>query len=195
MYITYIVLYVLFILFFFFVNAYNFYFPGGLSTTAMVKIQLTDVNDNRPIFYPREYNVSLRESATKLSTDTPVIAVAATDLDSGTFGTISYRIVNGNEAAIFRIHRFTGEIFIARSITISSRSQPFYKLNISATDGGGLKSFDDAEVYISIIDSSHRPPVFEKSRYNYYVKEDVQPGTVVGSVTASSMDTGKYQFL
>ncbi len=170
--------------------------PDGLSTTAMVKVQVTDVNDNRPIFYPSEYNVSLREApSTPSSSSTPIIAVAATDLDSGSFGIISYRIVDGNDGGIFRIDRFSGEIFIAKPSLLSSRSQPYHKLNVSATDGGGLKALRNAEVFISVIDSTHRPPIFEKSRYNYYVKEDAVHGNIVGSVVATSSDSGKNCFI
>lgn len=166
---------------------------GGLSTTAMVKIQLTDVNDNRPIFYPREYNVSLRESAATTLSTMPVVAVVATDLDSDRFGAVSYRIVAGNEAGIYRIDRTTGEIFINKPNLLSSRSQPHYKLNVSASDGGGLRSSQDAEVFISIIDSTQRPPIFEKSRYGYHVKEDEAHGAIIGSVLATSVDSGEFR--
>lgn len=157
----------------------------------MVKIQLTDVNDNRPIFYPREYNVSLREGGASSSTTTPVVVVVATDPDSGRFGSVTYRIVAGNEAGLFRIDRNTGEIFVSRPSLLSTRSQPYHRLNISATDGGGMKAAMDAEVFISVIDSAQRPPLFEKTRYTYAVKEDVKRGTFVGSVKASVTDTGK----
>lgn len=170
---------------------------GGLSTTAMIKMQLTDVNDNRPVFYPREYNVSLKESsqATPQAASTPIVAVVATDPDSGNFGQVSYRIVAGNEAGIFRIDRSSGEIFVARPDMLSVRTQAMHMINISATDGGGLRSRADAVVFLSIIDAMQRPPIFEKARYNYYVKEDIPRGTVVGSVIATSGDTGKQPFL
>ena len=51
----------------------------------MVKVQLTDVNDNRPSFYPHQYNVSLRENHVSSS---PVVVVVATDKDSGTYGQV-----------------------------------------------------------------------------------------------------------
>lgn len=156
----------------------------------MVKIQLTDINDNRPIFYPREYNVSLRENSGISSS--PIVTVVATDLDSGRFGMVSYRIVSGNDAGIFRIDRTTGDIFVTKPNMLSSRSQPFHKLNISASDGGGLRASQDAEVFITVIDSTQRPPIFEKTRYNYYVKEDAGRGTIIGTVTATSSDSGKY---
>ncbi|XP_064539649.1 protein dachsous [Drosophila montana] len=166
---------------------------GGLSTTAMIKLQLTDVNDNRPVFYPREYNVSLRESgpAQASGTPMPIVAVVATDPDAGSFGQVSYRIVAGNEAGIFRIDRASGEIFVIRPDMLSVRTQAMHMLNISATDGGGLRTSTDAVVFLSIIDAQQRPPIFEKARYNYYVKEDVPRGTVVGSVIATSSDTAQ----
>lgn len=157
----------------------------------MIKIQVTDINDNRPIFHPREYNVSLRESPAQ-SSATAIVAVTATDLDSDRYGIISYRIGTGNEAGLFRIDRLTGEIFVARPNMLSGRTHPVHKLNVSASDGGGLRSFHDAEVYVTILDATHRPPIFEKSRYNYMVKEDVPQGTVVGSVLATSLDSGKF---
>ncbi|KAH8260153.1 hypothetical protein KR026_003918, partial [Drosophila bipectinata] len=164
---------------------------GGLSTTAMIKMQLTDVNDNRPVFYPREYNVSLKESSQTpaQSSSAPVVAVVATDPDSGTFGKVSYRIVSGNDAGIFRIDRSSGEIFVARPDMLSVRTQPTHMLNISAIDGAGLRSSSDAVVFLSIIDAMQQPPIFEKARYNYYVKEDIPRGMVVGSVIATSGDS------
>nr|XP_022912562.1 protein dachsous isoform X1 [Onthophagus taurus] len=167
---------------------------GGLSTTAMIKIQITDVNDNRPNFYPREYNVSLREGDTSSnSPKTPVVIVAATDADSGKFGQLTYGIVAGNGAGLFKIDKNTGEISINRPNLLSTRTQRYHRLNISATDGGGLQSSSDAEVFISVIDATQRPPIFEHPRYTYSVKEDVRRDTIVGSVKASVTEIGGRQ--
>lgn len=164
---------------------------GGLSTTAMVKIQVTDVNDNRPIFYPPEYNVSLRDGGASSSATTPVVVVSATDADSGKFGTVTYRIAAGNENGLFRIDRNTGEIFVNRPHQLSTRNQPYHRLNISASDGGNLKSLKDAEVFISVIDSKQRPPIFDPSRYKFSVMENVKKHHVVGKVKAAVIDNGK----
>lgn len=160
----------------------------------MVKIQLTDINDNRPVFYPHHYNVSLRETASTTSSTAPIITVAATDPDSGRFGTITYRIASGNDASLFRIERSTGEIFLNRPNMLSARSQSLHILNVSASDGGGLRTQQDALVYVNIIDSTQRPPIFEKLRYNFYVKEDVSRGSVVGTIQATSTDAGELKY-
>ncbi|TGZ56567.1 Uncharacterized protein DBV15_06350 [Temnothorax longispinosus] len=67
---------------------------GGLSTIAIVRIQVTDVNDNRPIFKPQQYNVTLRSDGVMYN---PILKVVATDLDAGFFGQVAYRITSGNE--------------------------------------------------------------------------------------------------
>lgn len=162
-----------------------FFFPGGLSTTAIVKILVTDVNDNYPVFYPREYNVSLSENRNTHSSTTPIVAVVATDNDSGKFGTVNYRIVSGNDGNVFRIDRNTGEIFVTQPNILSARSQNRYKLNVSAVDGAGLRSISDAEVFITVTDSSRGPLIFERTKYRFKIREDAKRSSVVGSVKAT----------
>lgn len=162
---------------------------GGLSTIAIVRIQVTDVNDNRPIFQPRRYNVTLRgESAVH----GPILKLVASDRDVGLFGQVAYRISSGNEAGVFRIDRNTGELHVARP-SLLSRS-PFYQLNVTATDAAGLKSAVDAEVKITVSSAGHRIATCEKPRYTVTVKESISQNTVVGGVkdaTSSSSTTGK----
>lgn len=153
----------------------------------MVKIQVIDVNDNRPTFYPREYNVSLREGE---AVNSPVVVVVATDKDAGKYGTVRYAIVAGNEEGLFRVEVTSGEIFLTRPL---SRSRLIHRLNISVTDGGGLKSTHDAEVLITVIDSNHQPPVFESNRYLFSVREDAPRDSIIGTVSASSV-TGNFIF-
>lgn len=52
----------------------------------------------------------------------------------------------------------------------------------------------DAEVFISVIDSAQRPPIFEQSRYSYSVREDAKKDSFVGSVKATVLDSGKCLF-
>lgn len=155
---------------------------GGLSTMAMVKVYVRDVNDNRPIFYPREYNVSLREQDT-LAATTPVAVVVASDADSGPFGTVSYHIVSGNDLGIFRVDPTSGELLVVGRL---GRSQPLHELRLAAQDGGGLRSLLDARVYVSVLGRGQRPPLFQRPRYAFQVREDAAPSTVIGTVAAAA---------
>ncbi|XP_037070379.1 protein dachsous-like [Pollicipes pollicipes] len=157
---------------------------GGLSTTAMVKVQVGDVNDNRPTFYPRQYNVSLREDQARTA---PVVVVVATDPDSALNGRIRYGIVRGNGEGLFRIDAESGEVFVTRP---PAKSRTMHHLMVEATDGGGLKSLVNAEVALSVIDTRQQPPIFERARYLYAVREDAPPGSLVGAVRATSRQKG-----
>lgn len=78
---------------------------GGLNTKAMVKIKVTDVNDNRPVFYPAIYSVNVNENT---PVNTPIITVQASDPDSGPFGEITYRLTSPNTEG-FVVHPSTGK--------------------------------------------------------------------------------------
>uniref|UniRef100_A0A8D8W2C8 Protocadherin-16 n=1 Tax=Cacopsylla melanoneura TaxID=428564 RepID=A0A8D8W2C8_9HEMI len=159
---------------------------GGLSTTVMVRIQVTDVNDNEPIFNPVEYNVSLRDD---IQTTTPFAVVLATDRDSDRFGTISYKIVSGKDANLFRIDRSTGELFVTRGNFLTRSSS--YHINVSAMDGGGNKCSQDAQVTINMINSHMPIPLFQQSTYSFVVPEDVFKNSVVGIIKAVTSDNDR----
>lgn len=153
----------------------------------MVKIQLLDINDNVPAFTVKDYNVSLKEG--RISTTEPIVAVSASDSDSGRFGTITYRIVGGNDNDVFRIDRSTGEIFVIKPALIQANGR--FDLEISATDGGGLTAPQGAVVHVNVMPAGVGTALFDKPRYNFHVREDARSGTVVGNLKATGGDRGK----
>ncbi|XP_063535719.1 protein dachsous [Cydia strobilella] len=159
---------------------------GGLSTTAVVKIQVLDTNDNVPAFTVKDYNVSLKEG--RVSSE-PIVAVTATDADSGRNGAITYRIVNGNDNDVFRIDRSTGEMFVTKPSLIRANGK--FDLEVSATDGGGLGAPQTAAVHIIVMHAGVSSALFDKPRYNFHVKEDAKIGHVVGTLKATVAERGK----
>ena len=107
------------VLFFFgwFSNKVFVIFSDGLHTTAMVKINVRDVNDNRPIFYPASYSFNLAPSSQQ---GTEVAVVKATDSDSGTFGTVTYSISGGNSQGYFGIGETSGNNWTSVTTTFSN---------------------------------------------------------------------------
>lgn len=77
---------------------------GGRSSSAIVHIHVIDENDNDPVFYPREYGVSLKVGAEQ---GTSVVVVHATDSDSNTFGRVKYNILS--EQHLFTINSDSGQ--------------------------------------------------------------------------------------
>lgn len=152
-----------------------------------MKIQLLDINDNVPVFTVKDYNVSLKEG--RVSSTEPIVSVSAADSDSGQFGTVTYRITNGNENDIFRVDRSTGEIFVTKPSLIQANRN--FELEVSATDGAGLSAAQGATVHVNVMPAGVGSALFDKPRYNFHVREDVMRGTVVGNLKATLGDRGK----
>ena len=72
----------------------------------MVKINVRDMNDNRPVFYPATYSVNLAPNS---QPGTEVAVVMATDRDSGRLGAVTYSISSGNAQGYFGIGETSGE--------------------------------------------------------------------------------------
>ena len=146
----------------------------------MVKVTVTDVNDNRPVFYPTRYTVNLEDSS---STGTEVVAVQATDTDSGNFGTVTYTISSGNTNNQFSIDTQSGVIRLARELPSNPRS---YTVGVLARDGGGQESQTDALVNISILGQDQNPPEFTAVLYKFSIIENSNMGALVGKVSATA---------
>ncbi|KAI4816003.1 hypothetical protein KUCAC02_006122 [Chaenocephalus aceratus] len=154
---------------------------GGLSSVTYVKVDLVDINDNRPAFYPVSYAVSL---STQSAPGTSVVRVTAYDPDSGENGKITYKTVPGGASPYFTLNKDTGVISLSRSVY--GKTNSVIPMVISAQDGGGLVARVNARVNISVVAGLVAPPMFEQTQYYFTVSEDVLRGTVVGFVLASS---------
>ncbi|XP_071780873.2 protocadherin-16-like [Centroberyx gerrardi] len=154
---------------------------GGLSSVVYVKVDLVDINDNRPAFYPVSYAVSL---STQSAPGTSVVRVMAYDPDRGENGRVTYRTVPGGASPYFTLNKDTGVISLSRSL--HGKVNSVIPMVISAQDGGGLVALVNAKVNISVVAGLVAPPVFEQTQYHFTVSEDVLRGTAVGIVQASS---------
>ena len=70
-----------------------------------VKVDLVDINDNGPTFYPVSYAVSL---STQSAPGTSVVRVMAYDPDTGENGRVTYRTAPGGASPYFTLNKDTG---------------------------------------------------------------------------------------
>ncbi|XP_026137609.1 protocadherin-16-like [Carassius auratus] len=165
----------------------NYDFPitavdgGGLSSVAYVRVDLIDINDNRPAFYPLNYAVSL---STQSTPGTSVLKVTAHDPDAGDNGRVTYGTVPGGSSPFFTLNKDTGVISLSRAL--HGKANSVITMVVSAQDGGGLTAPVNARVNISIVAGLVAPPVFEQAQYFFMVSEDALRGTKVGVVRAST---------
>lgn len=88
--------------------------------TVQVRINLSDVNDNAPVFTEMAYHKNL---SVNTASDTLVVRVKADDRDSGINGEVRYSLSNsGTDLAtynMFRIDAVTGDLYTKQTLTTS----------------------------------------------------------------------------
>ncbi len=167
--------------FFFYVEVYNLD-DGMVYDYSTVEIELIDVNDNRPEFSQSLYT---RVINTSQPTGSVILAVAASDDDSGTNGKLTYSISASSNGAMghavigFAVNSTSGAISVSNSTLIPGD----YYLIIEASDGGSPQLTESARVFIGIIPATPSRLEFSQSTYSFELAEDATPPTVVGVVS------------
>uniref|UniRef100_A0A3P9NIR3 Protocadherin Fat 4 n=1 Tax=Poecilia reticulata TaxID=8081 RepID=A0A3P9NIR3_POERE len=153
-----------------------------LHSVGNVNITIWDINDNRPVFYPVQYFANVKENEPSGSY---VTTVSATDRDLGRNGTVKY-IITAGDTSKFRINSNTGKI--TTLVPLDREEKTAYQLQVTAADGGGVRSHIQAIVTVTVIDTQDNPPVFNQRVYSFVMFENVALGTVIGTVSATTLD-------
>ncbi|XP_043937612.1 neural-cadherin-like [Protopterus annectens] len=151
------------------------------SDTAYVRIFITDVNDNKPVFTQSVYEVTVDEDQDVGFT---VISISAIDNDEDANAKLRYQIMSGNVNGVFNVEPEAGTIFISQSLDFERAQR--YELHLLASDG---KWEDYAVVAISVTNKNDEAPVFSKSEYYGSVIEELDGSPIfVLQVTANDPD-------
>lgn len=154
-----------------------------LSDMATVNINLTDVNDNRPVFNQDVYTAVISEDTDLGKT---VLAVVAEDLDGPSYHLVRYAIVDGNQGSPFTIDPVRGELKVARQLDRERTSG--YTLTVVASDNGVPPLSSSAMINIDISDVNDNPPLFSQANYSLIIQENRPAGTSVLQLTVSDRD-------
>ncbi|NWJ03263.1 PCDGE protein, partial [Crypturellus undulatus] len=156
------------------------------SGTVQIRINVTDANDNAPVFSKSTYEARVREN---VPTGSLVLQVRATDADAGSNGRVSYSFSNVPDAvlAVFSIDGDRGDIRNVGILDFELRNK--YTFAVEATDGGGLNGH--CKVYIEITDENDNAPEITTLSVSSSVPEDAPPGTVVALIKVRDRDSGE----
>ena len=106
------------------------------TSTAVVVVFITDVNDNKPVFQDCvSYKPKIEEGAPNGS---PVIKVHAVDKDKGVNGQVRYSIVQQphQKGTKFNVDEETGEVFTNKVFDREGEDGKFVPVTIKAVDSG-----------------------------------------------------------
>ncbi|XP_074535832.1 protocadherin Fat 3a isoform X2 [Halichoeres trimaculatus] len=158
---------------------------GGRWCRAEVQLEVTDVNDNPPIFTLSQYAASVYEDT---ATKALLTRIQAIDPDQGQGRMVVYSLAD-SAGGSFSIDKSSGIVVLER--VLDREIQPAYQITVHASDQGSpqpLSSF--VNVTITVLDINDNPPVFERRDQLATVPEDVGVGTEVLRVYAASKDIG-----
>ncbi|XP_053575583.1 protocadherin gamma-B2-like [Bombina bombina] len=154
--------------------------------TALIKIIITDSNDNFPVFSQDVYKISIHEN---MPINSSVLFVNATDKDEGSNAEISYffKTISENAHNKFSINSKTGEVQTKAVIDFEEAS--YYEISVQAKDGGGLVT--QSKVLIQVIDENDNAPQTSISSLFSPIPEDSPIGTVVALIKINDQDSGE----
>ncbi|XP_036407043.1 protocadherin Fat 1-like isoform X2 [Megalops cyprinoides] len=155
----------------------------SLSDVATVNINVTDVNDNSPIFSQDTYATVVSEDSDLGRT---ILTVMAEDADGPSNNHIHYSIIKGNQDSPFTIDSVKGELKVARQLDREKISG--YTLTILASDNGNPPKSSSATVNIDVSDVNDNPPVFSQANYTLVIQENRPAGTSVLQLGVTDRD-------
>ncbi|XP_042158918.1 protocadherin alpha-3-like isoform X13 [Oncorhynchus tshawytscha] len=153
-----------------------------------ITVDVSDVNDNAPVFTKEVYSVLLNENA---PLGTTVIQVNATDLDEGSNGEVTYYFANDVQGKVrkrFDLDPKTGEIIVTG--VIDYEENKIYEIDIQASDKGTAALTTEKSVIIKIVDVNDNAPVIEVTSFANAIPENSRPGTTVALINVNDLDSG-----
>ncbi|XP_065345647.1 fat-like cadherin-related tumor suppressor homolog isoform X4 [Cloeon dipterum] len=156
-----------------------------LSSTAVVKVVVLDINDNPPEFVSKNYYAKVQEIA---PIGSEIVRVLATSKDTGVNAEISYSLVGGNEHKKFSMDAKTGTLIVSDHLDYERAKD--YFLTVQAIDGGNPPLSNYATINITITDSNDNAPIFNQVSYSARIREDAQVADKILQVVANDLDSG-----
>lgn len=158
-----------------------------LSSTAVVIINIVDVNEYDPIFSQEFYVVMVSEDETVGS---EIITVGCADNDSDS--TVSYSIESGNDANNFSIDSTTGTVMLVSEVDYDPDSSLPYQLLIQCKDSGSPSRSAQSTLIISVEGHNRNlAPSLSVEDYTVSLSEDSSLGTTVVSLASVAADTNR----
>ncbi|XP_032411695.1 protocadherin beta-16-like [Xiphophorus hellerii] len=154
-----------------------------------VTVEITDKNDNAPIFEKEERRFEISESAVVGS---KFMLEKAIDPDIALNGLQSYSL-KPSDNFILKVHSQSdggkrAEMILQKPL--DREKEEFISLLLTAVDGGEPQRSGTMQIHITVLDANDNAPVFTQPIYKATVQENSVKGTLITKVSASDADKG-----
>ncbi|KAG5675437.1 hypothetical protein PVAND_005341 [Polypedilum vanderplanki] len=154
-------------------------------TETTISIQVTDSNDNPPVFTEPAYSFDIPENAPR---GYQVGLISATDADLGANSMLTYTVISDWANDVFSLNPQTGVFTLTARLDYEEVQH--YILVVQAQDNGHPSLSSTLTVYCNVIDLNDNAPVFDPMSYSNEIYENVPIGTEVVTVSATDIDSG-----
>ncbi|XP_045205261.2 protocadherin beta-14-like [Mercenaria mercenaria] len=162
-----------------------------LTGTVTLDIEVTDDNDNAPIFSEQLYNISVQENT---AANTVILELSAVDKDENDFGKVSYKFsnrVSKKISELFQVNATSGKISTIGTIDFETDEE--FNFQVVAYDHGINSKSSTASVIIKVIDINDNSPTINLNLPpgGDVLSEYAEIGTFVAHVEIMDQDSGK----
>lgn len=177
------------------------------STRATVNILVEDIDDNPPVILePCTFNVpeAITQSGAVFGqvniTDADIVGTHFFRIMTFTDPPISQGciLVSGPDYLPVQLDVNTGNYFFCRPVDFETeiRSFTFQVLVLDRAPSPDNTQYRVLkEVIVNVVDSNDNPPVLSQPNYDFSIPENQPNGTIVGSVSATDLDSGDNALL
>ncbi|KAL9836552.1 LOW QUALITY PROTEIN: protocadherin alpha-6-like [Geothlypis trichas] len=154
-----------------------------------VQLEVTDINDNAPVFPAARKNLSYRR-VSPAGSRFPL--EGASDADIGANAQLSYTLSLSEHFSLdLQKTEEDGEsLFLVLRKPLDRETIPVHRLVLTASDGGRPSLSGTMELVISVLDVNDNAPQFNQSVYKVQLPENAEHGTLVISLNATDLDEG-----
>uniref|UniRef100_A0A8V5GF16 Uncharacterized protein n=1 Tax=Melopsittacus undulatus TaxID=13146 RepID=A0A8V5GF16_MELUD len=155
-----------------------------------VELEVTDINDNAPVFPAARKNLSIAEYTTLPGSRFPL--EGASDADVGANAQLTYSLSPSEHFALDLQKSNEQNIVPDLVLTkpLDRETMPIHRLVLTATDGGRPPLTGTMKLVISVLDVNDNAPQFNQSVYKMQLPENAAEGTLVVRVNATDPDEG-----
>ncbi|XP_066523461.1 protocadherin gamma-A11-like [Hoplias malabaricus] len=154
-----------------------------------VMIEVTDINDNPPLFSKSEMTFEISESALS---GARFVLERAVDEDVGMNGLQSYTL-KPTENFVLKLHSLSSggkNVEMVLQKPLDRETQDHVTLLLTAVDGGSPQMSGTMQIQITVLDANDNAPVCSQSVYKSSVTENYPKGTILSTINAVDADEG-----
>ncbi|XP_075298163.1 protocadherin alpha-6-like [Opisthocomus hoazin] len=155
-----------------------------------VELEVTDINDNAPLFPAARRNLSIAELTTVPGSRFPL--EGASDADIGANAQLSYTLSPSDHFSldVQKTEEDGESLFLVLRKPLDRETLAVQRLLLTAIDGGRPPLTGTLELLISVLDANDNAPQFNQSVYKVQLPENTERGTLVMRVSATDLDEG-----